>query len=41
LPLGYSFPIDIFAADINLNLMKKYIDPASGKLYLPPDENNS
>ena len=36
-----SFPIDIFAADINLNLMKKYIDPASGKLYLLPDENNS
>ena len=36
-----SFPIDTSAADINLNLMKKYIDPASGKLYLLPDENNS
>lgn len=41
LPPGYSFPIDTSAADINLNLMKKYIDPASGKLYLLPDENNS
>ena len=41
LPPGYSFPIDTSAADIILNLMKKYIDPASGKLYLLPDENNS
>ena len=37
--LSTEIRIDTSAADINLNLMKKYIDPASGKLYLLPDEN--